>query len=115
MMALGFDPSVSSVSGPTGGTALHCAAWDGSVDCVEAILRYPAGQRLIEVRDATYQGTPLSWCCHGSVNCGNPRADHAEVARMLIKAGAPVDPAIADWDGSDAFQAVIDDALLRSG
>jgi hypothetical protein len=34
---------------------------------------------------------------------------------MLIKAGAPVDPAIADWDGSDAFQAVIDDALLRSG
>ena len=112
MMTLGFDPSVPSVSGPTGGTALHCAAWEGSVDCVEAILRYPAGQRLIEVRDATYQGTPLSWCCHGSVNCGNPRADHAEVARMLIKAGARVDQGMGDWDGSDAFQVVIDAALL---
>ena len=41
LLELGFDPSVPSLSGPTGGTALHCAAWEGSVECVAAILRYP--------------------------------------------------------------------------
>ena len=114
MLELGFDPAVPSISGPTGGTALHCAAWEGSVPCVEAILRYPAGRALLEVRDRTYGGTPLSWCSHGSVNCGNPRADHAAVARALIAAGATLKPEMADWEGSDAFMAVIDAALSRS-
>lgn len=111
MLELGFDPSIPSVSGPTGGSALHCASWEGSVDCVAAILRYPAGRDLIEVRDATYRGTPLSWCAHGSVHCGNPRADHAAVARLLIAAGARIDPEMADWGGSEPFQAEIDAAL----
>jgi ankyrin repeat protein len=114
MLELGFDPSVPSASGPTGGTALHCAAWEGSVDCVVAILRRSAGRALLETREATYGGTPLSWCSHGSVHCGNPRADHAAVARALIAAGARVTPEMADWSGSDTFQAVIDDAL-RAG
>ena len=107
MMELGFDPAVPSVTGPTGGTALHCAAWEGSVDCVAAILRRPAGRALIGERDAQYGGTPLSWCAHGSLNCGNPRADHAEVARLLIAAGARPDPGMA---GSDAVEAAIDAA-----
>lgn len=106
MLELGFDPAVPSISGPTGGTALHCAAWEGSVECVAAILRYPAGQALINVRETTYQGTPLSWCCHGSRNCGNPRADHAEVARLLLAAGARHDPRLTEC--SDAMQAVLD-------
>jgi ankyrin repeat protein len=106
MLELGFDPAVRSESGARGGTALHCAAWMGSVECVAAILRYPAGQSLIEARDATYQGTPLSWCCHGSVNCGNPRADHTEVARLLVAAGARVDPRMAGC--SEAMQEVLD-------
>jgi hypothetical protein len=111
MLELGFDPSVPSASGPTGGTALHCAAWQGSVDCVAAILRRPAGRALLELRESTYGGTPLSWCSHGSVNCGDPKADHAAVARALLAAGARVGPEMADWEGSDAFQAVIDEAL----
>jgi ankyrin repeat protein len=114
MLELGFDPSVPSGSGPTGGTALHCAAWQGSVECVEAILRYPAGRALLEARDGMYNGTPLSWTSHGSSNCGDPHANHAGVARVLIEAGAPVPPEAADWEGSDAFQAVIDAALSRS-
>ena len=73
LLELGFDPSLPSSSGPTGGTALHCAAWGGSTDCVAAILRYPAGRALIDAREPTYQGTPLSWCSHGSVNCGSAR------------------------------------------
>ena len=111
MLSLGFDPSVPSASGPTGGNALHCAAWQGSVACTAAILRYPSGSALLDVREATYGGTPLSWCSHGSANCGDPQADHAAVARMLLAAGARLDPEMADWEGSDAFQAVIDAAL----
>lgn len=113
MLALGFDPSVPSASGPTGGSALHCAAWEGSVDCVAAILRRPAGRALLDVRDPIYGGTPLSWCSHGSANCGNRQADHPAVARMLIAAGARVGAEMADWEGSDAFMAVIEYALRR--
>jgi ankyrin repeat protein len=111
MLELGFDPSAASVSGPTGGNALHCAAWQGSVDCVAAILRRPAGRALLELREPVYGGTPLSWCSHGSANSGGRRADHATVARMLLAAGTPVDSSMADWEGSDAFMAVIDEAL----
>lgn len=111
MLELGFDPAVASVTGPTGGNALHCAAWEGSVACVAAILRYPAGRSLIETRDTTYHGTPLSWCSHGSRNCGNPRADHAEVARLLIAAGARISP---DLEPTDSVQAVIDAAMTET-
>ncbi|MEX2285034.1 MAG: hypothetical protein WEE89_21290 [Gemmatimonadota bacterium] len=69
---------------------------------------------MIDTREATYNGTPPSWCSHGSVNCGNPRADHAAVARLLIATGARLDPEMADWGSSDAMQAVIDDALNRT-
>jgi ankyrin repeat protein len=109
MLELGFDPSERSVTGPTGGNALHCAAWEGSVDCVAAILRHPAGRALLETRDSTYHGTPLGWCCHGSANCGNPSANHAEVARLLLAAGARPDPEMIGC--SDAMQVVLELAL----
>jgi ankyrin repeat protein len=105
MLELGFDPSLPSTSGPTGGTALHCAAWQGSVDCVAALLAHPAGRALIDVRESNYQGTPLSWCCHGSRNCGDPRADHAGVARLLLAAGASRDPKLTDC--SEEMQGVL--------
>ena len=111
LLELGFDPSVASVTGPTGGNALHCAAWEGSVDCVSAILSYPAGRALIDIRDSTYNGTPLSWCSHGSRNCGNPNADHAAVARLLIEAGSQVTQEMLEWGASDAMAAVIAEGL----
>ena len=114
MLELGFDPSVPRGPSLTGGTALHCAAFEGSVDCVSAILRHPKGQALVTVRDGTHGGAPLDWCRHGSLHSGNRGADHAEVARMLIAAGATVDPGMADLEASDAFQAVIEDALPGS-
>lgn len=107
LLELGFDPAVPSDSGPTGGNALHCAAWQGSVDAVAAILRYPAGRALINTREGTYNGTPLSWCCHGSRNCGNPRADHATVARLLISAGAQVDRDMLHSGCSEGMQSVL--------
>jgi len=106
MLELGFDPAAESVSGPTGGTALHCAAYEGSVECTTALLAHPAGRALIAVRDSTYGGTPLNWCCHGSENSGNPRANHAEVARLLLEAGARSE---GIQNGSDAVADVIED------
>jgi ankyrin repeat protein len=111
LLELGFDPSVPGVSGPVGGTALHCAAWEGSAECVEALLSYDSGRALITVRDPNYQGTPLGWCAHGSTNCGNPRADHGKVARLLIAAGTVVEPDMLEWGGSDGFQEAIAEAL----
>ena len=105
MLDLGFDPAATSVTGPTAGTALHCAAWEGSVECVAAILRHPAGRALIAVRDSNFGGTPLGWCSHGSLNCGNPRANHAEVARLLLQAGATFDP--ENVEASEAVEAVL--------
>ena len=112
MMELGFEPSVPSVTGPTGGNALHCACWEGSPDAVSAILAYPRGRALLDVKENTYGGTPLSWCCHGSRNCGNPRANHAEVARLLLSAGATLN---RELDGcSEAMQAVLEAARQRA-
>jgi len=113
LLELGFDPSIPSASGPTGGTALHCAAWEGSVECAAAILRYPEGSALVNVRETTYNGTPLSWASHGSAN-GNPAHDHAGVARLLIAAGAKLDREMLDWQGSDEFMSVIRDAVMSA-
>ena len=109
MLELGFDPAATSVSGPTAGTALHCAAWEGSVPCVAAILRYPAGRALIDVRDRVYGGAPLNWCCHGSAHSGNRKANHAEVARLLIAAGARVNP--DEMQASDDVMSVLYELL----
>ena len=93
MLELGFDPAVP---GSMGGNVLHCAAWEGVPDCVATALRYPAVRALIESRDIKYGGTPLSWCCHGAANSGNPRRDHAAVAAMLLDAGASTWPPLGD-------------------
>ena len=111
LLELGFDPSVPSLSGPRTGTALHCAAWEGSVACVEAILDYPAGRSLLNARETNWNGTPLSWCCHGSRHCGNANADHAGVAKVLIAAGAEITADMADWDCSDPIAGVIRQVL----
>lgn len=100
MLELGFDPLTP---GQAGATVLHCAAWEGSAECVEAVLRHPDAASLLERRDPTYHATPLGWCCHGS--CHGPRGDHARIAKLLLDAGARLD---ADpEDASDAVRAAI--------
>lgn len=113
MLELGFDPAATSVTGPTAGTALHCAAWEGCVECVAALLRYPSGRALIEVKDRQYGGTPFNWCCHGSRNSEKPPAGYAEVARLLIGAGARVDP--DSVEAPDEVVAAIQEALNQRG
>jgi ankyrin repeat protein len=84
MLDLGFNPRTP---GHDSGTALHLAAWDGSAETVAALLRHPEAAELVSIRDAHHGGTPLGWCCHGSLH-GNPSHDHAAVAQLLLEAGA---------------------------
>jgi hypothetical protein len=84
MLELGFDPTVT---GQDSGTPLHLAAWEGSPETVAVILRHPDARTLLTIRDSHHGGTPLGWCCHGSLH-GNRNHDHAGVARLLLAAGA---------------------------
>lgn len=100
MLELGFDPMVP---GHDGGTALHCAAWQGSAETVQILLAHPTAAQLFTVRDATYHSTPLGWCCHGSVHNGRGH-DHVGVAKLLVAAGAPIEP---EFEASPAVMAVL--------
>ncbi len=51
--------------GQHGGTALHWAAWHGNATLVRLLLQHRAS---LELKDSTYQGTPLVWARHGSQN-----------------------------------------------
>jgi len=108
MLELGFDLLVTSEAGAS---VLHMAAWEGVAECVAAILRHPAATELLNRREPAYGGTPLGWCCHGSVHSGNPQRDHAAIARMLLEAGAhPIDPG----DASADVRAVIEEWRRRT-
>jgi hypothetical protein len=97
MMSLGFDPRTP---GHDAGTALHCAAWQGSAATVGALLEHERARALLGIRDAHYQATPLGWCCHGSLH-GDASRDHAAVAELLLEAGARPGP-----DTNDRSRAV---------
>jgi ankyrin repeat protein len=102
MLDLGFDPRTT---GHDSGTALHCAAWEGSRETVAALLRHPDARALVAIKDAHYGATPLGWCSHGSVH-GNPSHDHAGVAKLLLEAGA--EPGDDSREASPSVKAVID-------
>ncbi len=100
MLDLGLDPRASNENGAT---VLHCAAWQGSAACVEAVLRHPAAASMLDLRERQYGATPLGWCLHGSVH--GPRGEHAEIAGMLIEAGANVPAEIGE--ASDEVREVV--------
>lgn len=101
MLELGFDPRAT---GHDSGTALHLAAWEGSVETVAALLRHPDARALVSIRDAHYDATPLGWCCHGSLH-GNRNQDHAGIARLLLGAGAQ--PGSDTEEASPSVQSVL--------
>jgi ankyrin repeat protein len=101
MSELGFDPRTP---GPDTGTALHCAAWQGSAETVAVLVRRPDAHTLLAITDALHGGTPLGWCCHGS-RFGNTSHDHAGVARLLLEAGA--EPGPGAIEASPSVEAVI--------
>ena len=110
MVDLGFD---TRVVGHDGGDALHWAAFLGNADMVRALLaRDPA----VDVRDVSHQGRPLDWCVYGSV-CGEAKArgNFAEVVRLLIAAGAVVEPRLLPTGRDDVDRVLREHLAGTSG
>jgi len=82
--------------GPSG-TLLHQASWIGRPDFVEVLLR--RGAEVDEPVETEY-ATPLGWAAVGSRyspahphdTFSFPDADHVGVARLLVAAGARIEP-----------------------
>jgi hypothetical protein len=88
MVDLGFD---TRAIGHDNGDALHWASFLGNTDMVRVLIaRDP---EAVDIRDASYRATPLGWCLYGSVAGEKKRTGHfVDVARLLIDAGAVVEP-----------------------
>jgi hypothetical protein len=75
-------------------TGLHWAAYGGHVETVKALLRR---RPTLDVRDASFGGTPLGWAVHGwwERRDRDParREPYYEIVALLVAAGAPVEPA----------------------
>jgi len=99
MLAIGLDPTAR---GHDGGTALHCAAWEGAADIVSMVLQHPSARAMLVTNDTSYGQPPLGWCCHGSLN-GPRDGEYARVAELLLEAGAQATP----FDASSAVEAVV--------
>jgi ankyrin repeat protein len=101
MLEMGFDPRTP---GQDSGTALHCAAWEGSAETVTALLGHRDAREFLAIRDAHHGGTPLDWCRHGSLY-GNTSHDHAGVAKLLLEAGAQ--PGSPTTEASPSVDAIL--------
>lgn len=77
-----------------GGTGLHWAAWGGHHDLVQLLLE--RGTK-VDSRDKFYGGTPLDWALYAWGNT-TLKGNYAEVAKLLLKAGAQIN---SDWFKDD--------------
>jgi ankyrin repeat protein len=84
MLDLGFPVDAR---GDDGGTVLHAAAYAGSAPAVRLLLDRGAG---LEVRDTTWDSTPIEWAAVGSGEqpAGHPHPDWTDVVQALLDAGA---------------------------
>jgi hypothetical protein len=74
------------VEGDRKHTPLHWAAWHGNTKMVGEILRF---HPPLEFPDADFQGTPLGWAIHGSMNSWHHKTgDYGGTVKALLAAGA---------------------------
>lgn len=79
---LDIDTEFTTLTEPDGGTALHCAAWEGKDRSVVHLLSRGADpNRTVSGRDGRGASTPLDWCrARAGVGHGG---DHAAVEALL--------------------------------
>jgi hypothetical protein len=89
MLDLGFP--VAHPERSHGYTPLHNAAWAGSGDLVELLIRrgHP-----VDIRDPGHDGTPLAWALYDCLmEKRHPEGEFARVVKALLEAGSPLDRA----------------------
>lgn len=89
-LALLLDCGLEANRGDTeiGKTALHSAAMAGRPDAVRLLLARGASPNI---RDREFNGQPLVWAAESSRSHHERAHDYAEVGRLLLDAGSPVD------------------------
>jgi ankyrin repeat protein len=102
MLACGFDVAATD---DMGATALHWAAFTGTAAAARVLLAHGAP---VDVRDRTYNASPLGWADYAACNRTNPDGDYTGVAQLLIEAGVPLpsDDELENW-GSDEIVAIV--------
>jgi ankyrin repeat protein len=95
MLERGMD--VSARLRPHKQTGLHWAAFGAYVETVRVLLRY---QPPLDVKDESFDGTPLGWTIYGWSQQPEDadRDRYYDVIALLVAAGAPVDQ---QWLASD--------------
>jgi len=85
LLEVGFPAAAQA--GSDGATALHVAAWAGSVEAVKQLL---AADAPLDAHDSRWHSTPLEWALVGSGErrATNPTPDWVETVRILLDAGA---------------------------
>jgi len=107
LIDLGFDPRAR---GPEAAEAIRWASFLGNAELVELLLRHDPP---IGVRDRTFGSTLLGWCIHGAVHgWRSDTGDFAAIARMLLQAGEPLDPAIVPT-GRDDLDEVLRERITK--
>ncbi len=103
MLDLGF--SVDTPEHNHGYSPLHNAAWDGNTELVRLLIEQG---HPIELKDPSFNATPLGWCIHAATEARCGSNDYAGTVKCLLDAGA----AFAD-DAFPTGHAAID-AVLKA-
>jgi ankyrin repeat protein len=91
LLDCGFDPNRGDEE--IGKTALHSAAMAGQHEAVRLLLARGASPGI---RDREFNGQALVWAAEGSRSHADRAHDYAEVGRLLLQAGSPV-----EWEPGD--------------
>jgi hypothetical protein len=90
-----------------GQTGLHWAAYGGHPDIIKLLLEQNAP---VNLKDETWQNTPLGWALHGYTHPPETGSDHYhEVVARLAAAGATTKP---EWMANEKIRA--DDRMLAA-
>jgi len=107
LLAHGVEPGTKLRA--AGQTGLHAAAVGGRTDVVKLLLDRGVP---VDPKDDTYQNTPLGWALHGyATSPDSERERYHEVAKLLVSAGASIDPGWSEWDAVAADPRML--AVLR--
>lgn len=89
LLGRGADPMAR---GRWGGTPLHIAAYWGNANAVAVLVR----KTPVETPCLDFKCTPLFWAAWASGQDARPDGDYVGVSKLLLEAGAGVDPSNGD-------------------